>query len=116
MREIIHIRCEEWDIGNDLGKERDCSCGEQESRGIFKIMESQRNNWREKEWLVVERGKDLVKATEYKKNYSEGMEEWMHDVLFAKEPCKSGIIVFAGGSKEGVENDSKIRKTLQILT
>ena len=66
-----------WDIGN-LGKERYCWCGEQESsehvldcEKVKEIIEKDS----EKEWLVSERSEDLVKVTEFSKAYIEKREE-----------------------------------------
>ena len=66
------------DIGNNMGKEKHCWCGKQESsehildcKKVKEVIE-----WKgEKEWLVNERSEDPVNVTEYIKAYIERREE-----------------------------------------
>ena len=67
-----------WDIGNNLGKEKHCWCGEQESSEHIldcKKVKGVIERKGEKEWLVSERSEDPVNVTEYIKAYIERREE-----------------------------------------
>ena len=77
-REMIKTKLEMWDIGNNLGKERVCWCGELESTEHIleceKVKEIMEKNG-EKGWLVSEKSEDLLKATEYIKAFKERRDE-----------------------------------------
>ena len=77
-REMIKTKLEMWDIGNNLGKERVCWCGELESTEHIleceKVKEIMEKNG-EKGWLVSEKSEDLLKATEYIKSFKGRRDE-----------------------------------------
>ena len=77
-REMMKTKLEMWDIGNDIGNERYCWCGNLESSEHIleccKVKEIIDKN-EEKEWLDSGKSDDLLKAMEFIKSFIEKRDQ-----------------------------------------